>query len=139
MICIISSKSYTKSNRYFDDSLIYYSFGSMTEEMMISQTKLFVGWLNWKMRGNDLKTEFSKYGEVVFARVNLDQTTNPPRSKGFGFVEFANAEDAAKAKAEMDGVEIWGRPIKVDFAKEDPNRAPRAEHREETEDDDVTF
>jgi RNA recognition motif-containing protein len=54
------------------------------------------------MRGNDLKTEFSKYGEVVFARVNLDQSTKPPRSKGFGFVEFANADDAAKAKAEMD-------------------------------------
>ena len=114
----------------------------MTEEMMISQTKLFVGWLNWKMRGNDLKTEFSKYGEVVFARVNLDQTTKPPRSKGFGFVEFAKADDAAKAKAEMDGQELWGRPIKVDFAKEDPTRAPRAEYKAEAseeDDDDVTF
>lgn len=109
--------------------------------MVISQTKLFVGWLNWKMRGNDLKTEFSKFGEVVFARVNLDQTTKPPRSKGFGFVEFANADDAAKAKVEMDGVEVWGRAIKVDFAKEDPNRAPRAEYKAEAseEDDDVTF
>lgn len=93
------------------------------------------------MRGNDLKTEFSKFGEVVFARVNLDQTTKPPRSKGFGFVEFANADDAAKAKVEMDGVEVWGRAIKVDFAKEDPNRAPRAEYKAEAseEDDDVTF
>ena len=88
------------------------------------------------MRGNDLKTEFSKFGEVVFARVNLDQTTKPPRSRGFGFV------DAAKAKAEMDGVEVWGRAIKVDFAKENPNRAPRAEYTSENvseDDEDVTF
>ena len=118
----------------------------MTEEMVISQTKLFVGWLNWKMRGNDLKTEFSKFGEVVSARVNLDQTTKPPRSRGFGFVEFSNAADAAKAQAEMDGVEVWGRMIKVDFAKENPNRVPRSEYQRESkvnafmgDDDDVTF
>ena len=76
------------------------------------------------MRGNDLREEFSPYGEIVFARVNLDRETK--RSKGFGFVEFANADDAAKAKAEMDWQELWGRPIKVDFAKEDPNRISRA-------------
>ena len=101
----------------------------MSEEMIISQTKLFVGGLNWQMRGNDLREEFSPYGEIVFARVNLDRETK--RSKGFGFVEFANPEDAAKAKAEMDGKEVRGRAIKVDFAKEDPtkmyNKAERAE------------
>lgn len=99
------------------------------------------------MRGNDLKTEFSKYGEVVFARVNLDQNVKPPRSKGFGFVEFQNAEDAAKAKAEMDGQELWGRAIKVDFAKEDPARlaaraeqqATRAEAQSQDDDEDVEF
>ena len=102
-------------------------FGSMSDEMMVdqaqmivSQTKLFVGGLNRQMRGNDLREEFSKFGEIVFARVNLDRETK--RSKGFGFVEFANPEDAAKAKAEMDGKEVWGRPIKVDFAKEDPTK-----------------
>ena len=78
------------------------------------------------MRGNDLKTEFSKFGEVVSARVNLDQTTKP--------------------QAEMDGVEVWGRMIKVDFAKENPNRVPRSEYQHESkvnafmgDDDDVTF
>ena len=113
----------------------------MTEEMIISQTKLFVGWLNWKMRGNDLKTEFSKYGEVVFARVNLDRETK--KSKGFGFVEFQNPADAAKAKEEMDGQELGGRAIKVDFAKADPARlADRAEHnstRSNEEDEEVEF
>ena len=103
--------------------------------MIISQTKLFVGGLNWQMRGNDLREEFSPYGEIVFARVNLDRETK--RSKGFGFVEFANAEDAAKAKAEMDWKEVRGRAIKVDFAKEDPtkmyNKAERSEATEAKE------
>ena len=103
--------------------------------MIISQTKLFVGGLNWQMRGNDLREEFSPYGEIVFARVNLDRETK--RSKGFWFVEFANADDAAKAKAEMDWKEVRGRAIKVDFAKEDPtkmyNKAERAEAPEANE------
>ncbi|GHV28850.1 MAG: hypothetical protein LBO09_01960 [Candidatus Peribacteria bacterium] len=94
----------------------------MSEEnqMIVSQTKLFVGGLNRQMRGQDLREEFSKYGEVAFARVNLDRETK--KSKGFGFVEFVNADDASKAKAEMDGQEVWGRAIKVDFAKEDPTK-----------------
>ncbi|MDR2415368.1 MAG: RNA-binding protein [Candidatus Peribacteria bacterium] len=50
-------------------------------QMIISQTKLFVGGLNWQMRGNDLREEFSKFGEIVFARVNLDRETK--KSKGF--------------------------------------------------------
>jgi RNA recognition motif-containing protein len=89
-------------------------------QMITSQTKLFVGGLNRQMRGNDLREEFSKFGEIVFARVNLDRETK--KSKGFGFVEFANPEDAARAKSEMDSQEVWGRPIKVDFAKEDPTK-----------------
>jgi heterogeneous nuclear ribonucleoprotein A1/A3 len=89
-------------------------------QMITSQTKLFVGGLNRQMRGQDLREEFSKFGEIVFARVNLDRETK--RSKGFGFVEFANGADAATAKAEMDGKEVWGRAIKVDFAKEDPTK-----------------
>jgi nucleolin len=120
----------------------------MSDEMITSQTKLFVGGLNWKMRGNDLREEFAKFGEIVFARVNLDRDSNPPKSRGFGFVEFANADDAAKAQAEMDGQEVRGRAIKVDFAKEDPNRtyhnreesapAPRAAE-DETEVDENAF
>lgn len=88
------------------------------------------------MRGNDLRETFSPYGEIIFARVNLDRETK--RSKGFWFVEFANADDAAKAKAEMDGKEVRGRAIKVDFAKEDPtkmyNKAEKAEMSEANQD-----
>jgi hypothetical protein len=66
-----------------------------------------------------LNEEFSKFGEVVFARVVLGPDR---RSKGFGFVEFANEEDAAKAQESMDETEYEGRTIKVDFAKENPEK-----------------
>lgn len=72
------------------------------------------------MRWKDLREEFSKFWEVAFARVKLDQETN--KSRGFGFVEFVNPEDAAKAQLAMDGQEIMGRAVKVDFAKENPDR-----------------
>ena len=95
------------------------------ENTIISQTKLFVGGLNRKLRWKDLREEFSKFGEVAFARVKLDNETN--KSRGFGFVEFVNPEDAAKAQKEMDGQEIMGRAVKVDFAKENPERLAERE------------
>lgn len=90
------------------------------DNTIISQTKLFVGGLNRKLRWKDLREEFSKFWEVAFARVKLDQETN--KSRGFGFVEFVNPEDAEKAQKAMDGQEIMGRAVKVDFAKENPDR-----------------
>jgi nucleolin len=100
-------------------------------EQVISQTKLFVSGLAWKMRWIHLREEFEKFGEVVFARVVLDNENG--RSRGFGFVEFVNAEDAAKAQEEMNETELWERTIKVDFAKENPDRIQAKPKTEETE------
>lgn len=104
------------------DTLSLFCFlGDMSEDnTIVSQTKLFVGGLNWKLRWKELREEFSKFGEVAFARVKLDQETN--KSRWFGFVEFVNAEDATKAQKAMDGQEIMGRAVKVDFANENPER-----------------
>ena len=78
--------------------------------------KLFVGGLSWNLTWQDLKDAFAEHGEVVFARVITDRETN--KSRGFGFVEFENIEDAVKAKEAMDGIELDGRAVKVDFAQE---------------------
>ena len=92
----------------------------MTEEQtIISQTKLFVGGLEWKIRGRELNDFFSTYWPVKFARVKLREDG---KSRGFGFVEFENAEDATKAQEDMNGKELEGREINVDFAKENPER-----------------
>jgi RNA recognition motif-containing protein len=77
---------------------------------------LFVGGLSWNLRWQDLKDAFGEHAEVVHAKVITDRETN--RSKGFGFVEFESVEEAVKAKEAMEGVELDGRAIRVDFAEE---------------------
>ena len=78
--------------------------------------KLFVGWLSANLDWQEVKDVFKEYGEVTFVKVIKDRETG--RSKGFGFVEFANLEDSVAAKEAMDGAELDGRNIKVDFAEE---------------------
>jgi heterogeneous nuclear ribonucleoprotein A1/A3 len=106
----------------------------MDDQAIISQTKLFVGGLNWKLRGKELREEFSKFGEVAFARVKLDKETG--KSRGFGFVEFVNPEEAALAQKEMDGKELMGRVVKVDFARENPDRLQQEQDRQEEQQED---
>mgnify|MGYP000338636677 CR=1 FL=1 len=77
---------------------------------------LFVGGISWNLRWQDLKDAFGEHAEVVHAKVIMDRETN--KSKGFGFVEFASVEEAVKAKEAMDGVELDGRAIRVDYAEE---------------------
>lgn len=80
--------------------------------------KLFVWSLSWNTTWQELKEAFSAFGEVGFVKIVTDRETG--RSKGFGFVEFANVEEATAAKEAMDGKELDGREIKVDFAQEKP-------------------
>lgn len=78
--------------------------------------KLYVGNLSFTTTDQELEDAFSKYGEIVSATVIRDRYDN--RSKGFGFVEFAQEVDAQKAKEDMDGKELNGRAIRVDLARE---------------------
>jgi len=80
--------------------------------------KLFVGNLDYSVKDEDLEKHFGQYGEVVSARVITDRETN--RSRGFGFVEFADEESAQKAKKELQDSELSGRAINIDDAK--PNQ-----------------
>ena len=78
-------------------------------------TKLFVGSLPWSVNDEKLKQTFEKHGSVVSAKVILDRDTS--RSKGFGFVEMENSEDASKAMRALNNSEIDGRNIVVNEAK----------------------
>lgn len=80
--------------------------------------KLFVGSIPWSTTWQELKEVFSEFGEVWFVKIVTDRETG--RSKWFGFVEFSTPEEAATAKEAMDGKELDGRPLKVDFAEEKP-------------------
>lgn len=81
----------------------------------MDNNRLFVGNLSWSLTSQGLKDLFAKFGEVVDAVVISDRATG--RSRGFGFVTFAKAEEAAKAKEEMNNQEVEGRAIVVSEAK----------------------
>lgn len=86
---------------------------------------IFVANLNYKVRSENLKEIFAEYGEVTAARIITERGTR--RSKGFGFVEMSNDEDAKKAIAALDGAEWEGRTIIVKEALPRPeSNAPAA-------------
>ena len=85
----------------------------MTETL--ENNKLFIGNLHWDVRWQDLKEHFSQFGEVAYASVSLDRETK--RSRGFGFVTFVNAEDAAKAMEEANEKEFMQRALYLDWAR----------------------
>src|SRR6202043_3092064 len=64
---------------------------------------------------SDLEELFSTIGQVQSVAVIMDKFSG--QSKGFGFVEMANAEDASKAIQQFNETELKGRNIKVNEAK----------------------
>ena len=81
-------------------------------------SKLFVGGLAWATSNDGLKAAFEPFGEVTEAVVITDRDTG--RSRGFGFVTFASADEAESARVSMDGAEVDGRRIRVDSANDRP-------------------
>ncbi len=77
--------------------------------------KLFVGSLPWSVDDQGLQELFAPHGEVVSARVITDRETG--RSRGFGFVEYNDEASAQTALDAMNGAELDGRTITVDFAR----------------------
>ena len=82
--------------------------------------KLFVGGLSWDTTDDGLRQAFASYGEITEAKVITDRDTG--RSRGFGFVTFAQDEGAKTAISKMDGTNLDGKTIKVNEAQE---KSPR--------------
>ena len=77
--------------------------------------KLFIGSLSFSTSTDRLREAFARIGTVESASVVTDRDTG--RSRGFGFVEMATAEEANDAVARLNGTELDGRRIKVELAK----------------------
>jgi hypothetical protein len=76
---------------------------------------IYVGNLSFRSTEADLERLFNEYGQVDSAAVITDRDTG--RSRGFGFVEMANDDEARKAIEELDGHEIEGRKLRVNEAQ----------------------
>ncbi|MCB2194574.1 MAG: RNA-binding protein [Bacteroidetes bacterium] len=77
---------------------------------------IFIANLNYKVKSEKLQEIFGEYGDVSSAKIIFDRETK--RSKGFGFVEMPNDDDALRAIEDLNGVEIEGRQIVVKKANE---------------------
>jgi RNA recognition motif-containing protein len=80
--------------------------------------KLFVGGLSFSTSSDRLRELFAQAGGVESATVVTDRDTG--RSRGFGFVEMATAEEADAAVKRLNGQEVDGRQLKVEVANASP-------------------
>jgi RNA recognition motif-containing protein len=76
---------------------------------------LYVGSLGYDVEEAEIQRLFEQFGEVKSVRIIKDKETG--QSKGFGFVEMENKEDAMKALERLNGHELNGRNIRVNLSK----------------------
>jgi RNA recognition motif-containing protein len=82
---------------------------------------LYIGNLAWGVTDQELQELLSQYGNVASAKVVTDKITK--RSRGFGFAEMPNEDEALKAINELNGKPVKGRNITINEARP---REPRA-------------
>jgi len=76
---------------------------------------IYVGNLDFQVRENDLEEIFQEYGTVNSAKIITDKYSK--KSKGFGFVEMEDQEEAKKAIEELNGATLKEREIVVNEAR----------------------
>jgi len=87
-------------------------------------TKLYVGNMSYQVDDATLEQMFAPYGQVQSAQVVVDRQTG--RSRGFGFVEMASAEEAKAAIEALNGTDHEGRALTVNEARPRENKPRRS-------------
>ncbi len=88
---------------------------------------IYVGNLSFETTDEQLREEFGAFGEITSANVIKDRMTN--RSRGFGFVEMANKEEAQSAIEAIHGKSVDGRTITAAEARPREERPARSNNR----------
>lgn len=83
--------------------------------LIFFQVNIYVGNLSWSMTNEDLSALFEQFGTVTSAKILTDKFSG--RSKGFGFVEMDNAEEAQAAISGLNDTDVQGRKIVVNEAQ----------------------
>jgi RNA recognition motif-containing protein len=86
----------------------------------MNRMNIYVGNLDFEVVESDLREAFEQYGKVTEVRIIMDKYTG--KTKGFGFIEMPEKEEAQKAIAEMNEKEFKGRAMKVNEAKPKTDR-----------------
>jgi RNA recognition motif-containing protein len=85
---------------------------------------IYVGNLSFRMNDDELREIFEPFGEVTSAKIVMDRDTG--RSRGFGFVEMTNDNEALEAIQKLDGQDMGGRNVTVNEAKPREERPRRS-------------
>ncbi|PCH01799.1 Nucleotide-binding, alpha-beta plait [Penicillium occitanis (nom. inval.)] len=72
--------------------------------------RLYVGNIHFSITENDIQNVFEPFGELEFVQLQKDETG---RSRGYGFVQFRDPNQAREALEKMNGFDLAGRPIRV--------------------------
>lgn len=93
-------------------------------------TNIFIANLDFSITSDDLKTTFSQFGTVSYAHVVFDNKTK--KSKGYGYIEMEDSDEAISAIQALNGMEVNGRKLDVKVAspkgarpKKEENDKPR--------------
>jgi RNA recognition motif-containing protein len=87
---------------------------------------IFVGNLPFRAEQEDVIEIFSPFGTVVNCSLPLERDTG--RKRGFAFVEMADPEMESRAIEGLQGVELMGRPLRINKAEPRGSGAPRRSH-----------
>ena len=92
-------------------------------------TNIFIANLDFDISSDDLRATFSQFGTVSYAHVVYDNKTK--KSKGYGYVEMEDSDEAINAIKALNGMEVNGRKLDVKVASPKGSRPKSSEKKEE--------
>ena len=92
------------------------SFG---DQLSAPSSTLYVGGLSYSLTEDQIYETFGDHGDVQSVRLPTDRETGAP--KGYGYVQFADESSAKAALEALNGQELAGRPIRIDYAGPKPD------------------
>jgi RNA recognition motif-containing protein len=96
---------------------------SFDKEVTTLKTKLFISNLAYRTGEDTVRQLFERFGIVKFIHILTDRDTG--RSRGFGFLEMSDHTSAQKAMDSLNGRDVEGRAIRIDWARPPKEERPR--------------
>ncbi|XP_060994255.1 poly(U)-binding-splicing factor PUF60-like [Dama dama] len=87
----------------------------MQQQQQVANNRVYIGNVPFGFSSEDLKKIFVVFGPIMSCQL-LPSQENPQQHRGYGFIEYATPEAAKLAIETMNGFEVAGKQLKVNFA-----------------------